>query len=209
MDTRVDDAAFEIPMTASTKSSSWEAEKLDHVMMGPIMTRLSEIAQAELSDMMLVREFLRWRIAPLQEHRHKMWAFNGFKDAMRLSPHSLDKAGSEVSLKKLLGEAVVPEPSQGALSLYYQKTRASILKEMPTFDRWGPCPIGLKGDRSNPFLPIPDLGSAGDIEETGEEEVDAGGERGEASSRGNCRASPLEISSDDEEVYRAFSTTPL
>jgi hypothetical protein len=71
---------FKIPVVAATKSSSWAAEKLEDAVIAPVMTRLAELAQAGLTGTTVVREFLSWRIAPVQEHRRKMWAFTGFKD---------------------------------------------------------------------------------------------------------------------------------
>ena len=62
---------------------------------------------------MVVREFIRRRIAPLQCHSHPMWAFTGPADDMRLQLPSLPSGTLREVLRLLTGEEPAGLPPDG------------------------------------------------------------------------------------------------
>ena len=52
----------------------------------------------------VVKEFLLRRIAPLQRHSHRMWAFSGREDCMRLQEEDLTPEALRKVLLVLTGD---------------------------------------------------------------------------------------------------------
>ena len=69
------------------------------------MARIQELG---VTVPMVVKEFVRQRIAPLQRHSRPMWDLAGIEDPMRLQRPSLAAGTLSMVLKLLTGE---PEPA--------------------------------------------------------------------------------------------------
>jgi hypothetical protein len=150
---------------------------------------------------MIVKEFIRRRIAPLQDHWRKMWAYTGRDDLMWLHPLGLDKASIAEAMKRLIADEDVPDLTGEFRPLYCLKEeeRDSILEVMPHFDQWGLRPEGLEGERENPLVPVPE-------EETEESEAAVMDEAESLRPRRLGRV--LVVSSDDEGATEKFVAAP-
>jgi hypothetical protein len=104
---------------------------------------------------MVAKEFLRRCIASLQNHRHKMWTIISTGGVMMLHPQFLSDDIMKMSLKALFVVDGAPELHHEVTPLYSPQERDEILKRMPRFDQWGPCPEGLVGERPNLLVPVP------------------------------------------------------
>ena len=106
---------------------------------------------------MVVREFVRRRIAPLQCHSRPMWAFTGPNDTMMLQVPSLPSKTLCTVLELLMGDpAPAVLPAEGFL-LYNCSNREAFVEKMLGFDEWGLLPEGHEGPRENPILVAPVL----------------------------------------------------
>ena len=104
---------------------------------------------------MVVKEFVRQRIAPLQRHSRPMWDLAGIEDPMRLQRPSLAAGTLSMVLKLLTGD---PEPTDlpgGGYLLYLCSNKAAFAGQMPLFDEWGLLPEDLEGPRENPSSWLP------------------------------------------------------
>jgi len=61
-----------------------EAPEMDE-QFGPVLTRIAELGTAGLTSTMVAADFLRRRIAPLQERTRPAWLYTGLEDATRLA----------------------------------------------------------------------------------------------------------------------------
>lgn len=80
--------------------------------------RLVQIGRAEAGGgemAMVVREFVRQRIAPLQRHAHLMWTFSGSGDPMRLQVPPLPSDTLQEVLRLLTGGDLGALPFGGRL----------------------------------------------------------------------------------------------
>ena len=100
----------------------------------------------------VVKEFLLCHVAPLQRHSHRMWAFRGREDSMRLQEEDLAPAVLKSTLLTLAGDPNPGNVRQGVALLYLCQSKADFVKQMPVFDEWGLCPAGLQGPRENPVV---------------------------------------------------------
>src|SRR4051812_5032008 len=102
----------------------------------------------------VVKEILLCRIAPLQRHSCRMWAFNGCGDRMRLQEEDLTPEALRKVLLVLTGD---PNPGgirQGGALLYLCQNRDDFVRQMPPFDEWGLRPAGFRGPHENPVAVI-------------------------------------------------------
>src|SRR3954463_11502503 len=102
----------------------------------------------------VVKEFLLRRIAPLQCHSRRMWAFSGHDDRMRLQEEDLTPAALRKVLLVLTGNPNPGSIRQGGALLYLCQNRDDFARQMPPFDEWGLRPVGLQGPRENPVVVI-------------------------------------------------------
>ena len=132
---------------------------------------------------MVVKEFVRQRVAPLQRHSRPMWDLAGVEDPMRLQRPSLAAGTLSMVLKLLTGE---PEPADlpgGGCLLYLCSNKEAFAGQMPLFDEWGLLPEGLEGPRENPLFVAPLLVDPA----TCAPSVEAGGALTSSSCRGLLR----------------------
>ena len=100
----------------------------------------------------VVKEFLLRRIAPLQRHSRRMWAFSGRDDRMRLQEEDLMPEVRRTVLLILTGDPNPGSIQQGGALLYLCQNMGDFVNQMPIFDEWGPRPAGLQGPHENPVM---------------------------------------------------------
>jgi hypothetical protein len=149
---------LQLPRGPPIPNFGWGQEKLVDRRLAPVWARLVRMKNAKLTAPMVVREFVRRRIAPLQRHSRPMWTFFGKTDSIRLQVPSLPPKTLGAMLKLLTGDpAPAALPEDGSL-LYNCSNKESFLKLVPPCDEWGLRPKGLVGPRENPILVTPMLG---------------------------------------------------
>ena len=126
--------------------------RLTHVWL-----RLARLKDLGVTAHMVVKEFIRCRIAPLQRHSRQMWTFSGYGDRMRLQAPALPPEARRTMLELLTGDLMPANlPEEGCL-LYCCLNKVEFMKQMPLFDEWGLRPVGLKGPRESPVFMAPCL----------------------------------------------------
>jgi hypothetical protein len=141
MDTHEANPLYVVPTTPEVKSSSWGSRRLSGKGLEPLAGRLNSLCEGGLTGMMVAKEFIWRRIAPLQDHWSRMWAFND-GDKMALHPTGLLAPTIDEAMKTLFTEVGVPDLAFTVAPLYRLHAREDILAAMPRFDRWGLCPEG-------------------------------------------------------------------
>src|SRR3954470_13550227 len=100
----------------------------------------------------VVKEFLLHRIAPLQRHSRRMWAFSGHDDRMSLQEEDLTPGALRTVLLVLTGDPNPGSIQRGGALLYLCQNRDDFVRQMPSFDEWGLRPAGFQGPRENPVV---------------------------------------------------------
>ena len=93
----------------------------------------------------VVKEFLLCRVAPLQRHSRRMWAFRGCEDRMRLQEEDLAPEVLRPALLTLAGDPNPGSVRQGGALLYLCQSRGDFVKQMHVFDEWGLRPPAFRG----------------------------------------------------------------
>ena len=108
-------------------------------MTRPLMERLALLKQKGLTGQMVVAEFLRQSIAPLQEHSRPMWTLAHSADDIRLSSSMLSAAAVDTSTHALFGAGGIGNPTGEIRPLHKRKQslRDQIRQEMPVFNERG------------------------------------------------------------------------
>ena len=120
---------------------------------------------------MVVKEFVRRHVVPLQRHSRPMWALLSSQDHMSFQESGLPLKTRQTVLEVLTG---VPSPDDmpGKSCLLYRCTnKAGFVESMPSFDEWGMRPDSLGGPRENPVDVVPLLSAGVKLAPS----VDAGG----------------------------------
>jgi len=170
---------------------------------------------------MVVKEFVKRRVAPLQRHSRPMWTLLHSQDHMRFQEFGLLLGTRQTVLKVLTGVPLPAElPGKNCL-LYRCKNKDEFAENMPPFDEWGPRPIGLEGPRENPVVVVPFLAPDAELAPSDgareRAQVEADGSSAEehvpcgdpgASSSGACH-SPPEASIAEETLHATSEATAL
>jgi hypothetical protein len=112
--------------------------------LGPVLDRVKNLQQSGLTSMMVLGDFLKRQIAPLQQRSRMAYMYTGLNDCSRIvqGPSSeFTRAELEAALRTMTGEAFSLEslvlPS-GVKALWEdQALRSSVLASMPTLDEGG------------------------------------------------------------------------
>ena len=80
VDATADSPLLLISSAPMEPSSGWGHAKLVDHCLARVWTRLTRLQKLGVMAPMVVQEFIRWCIAPLQRHSRPMWAFTGIKD---------------------------------------------------------------------------------------------------------------------------------
>lgn len=154
----VDAAQFspllQTPAFPAVASSRWVHERLSDPRLTQVEARMADLRAAGVTAGMIVKEFLRRRIAPFQRHSRPMWAFSGQEDTMRLQMGRLPPDMLDEIVRVLTGEVPGDLPKKG-YPLYNYTSREAFARRMPHFDQWGLLPEGQVGPQDNPFLAVP------------------------------------------------------
>ena len=101
-------------------SSGWGHAELIDWRLARVWARLAKLREAGVTPLMVAREFIRRRIAPLQCHSRPMWTFTGPKDPMRLQETSLPAMTLGAVLELLTSNPAPAElPAKAGLLLYH------------------------------------------------------------------------------------------
>jgi hypothetical protein len=133
--------------------STWKAKPTIPKELGPVLDRVKNLQRSGLTSLMVLGDFLKWRIAPLQQRSRMAYMCTGLNDCSRIvrGPGSeFTKAELEAALRAMTGEAFSPEslvlPSGVKALCEDQALRSSVLVSMPTLDEGGLAVRQLGGD---------------------------------------------------------------
>ena len=96
-----------------------------------VWKRLARLQKLGVTELMVVKEFVQWRIAPLQRHSRPMWAFTGAEDSMRLQEQALPSKTLNKVLELLTGN-YKPADLPGNGCLLYQCSN-KVADTSPTY----------------------------------------------------------------------------
>ena len=82
-------ASSPLAVEPAVPSSGWDHEKLASPRLAFVWLRLKRLKDLVLTAPMVMKEFLRSHVAPLQRHSHLMWALFVGQDRMRLQESGL------------------------------------------------------------------------------------------------------------------------
>ena len=155
MDARAFSPLLLTPGAPASPSSGWCHEKLSDRRLAFVWKRLARLQELEVTAPMVVKEFVKQRIAPLQRHSRPMWDLAGVEDPMRLQRPSLAAGTLSMVLKLLTGE---PEPTDlpgvAAFSICARTRRPSLRRCLCSMS--GGClPRALMGPARTPSSWLP------------------------------------------------------
>jgi hypothetical protein len=119
----------------------------------PVLNRVKELARGGLTSMMVLGDFLKRRIAPLQQRTRMAYMYTGSNECCRIArgpSTDFTRAELEVAIRGMTGDTFSPEslvlPS-GVKALCEDQTLwSSVLASMPTLDEGGLAVRQLGGD---------------------------------------------------------------
>jgi hypothetical protein len=126
-----------------------------------VLYRIQKLARGGLTSMMVLGDFLKRRIAPLQQRSRMAYVYTGLNDCCRIARGpggDFTRAELEAAVRAVTGEAFIPEslvlPSGMKALCEDQALWSSVLALMPTLDEGGLAVRQLGGD-PNRGLQIP------------------------------------------------------
>jgi hypothetical protein len=141
--------------------STWKARPTIPAELDPVLNRIKKLARSGLTSMMVLGDFLKRRIAPLQQRSRMAYVYMGLNDCYRIARGpggDFTRTELEAALRAMTGEAFSPEslvlPSGVKALCEDQALRSTILASMPTLDEGGLAIRQLGGD-PNRGLQIP------------------------------------------------------
>ena len=91
------------PYALATERRGWSAQALAEDLLRPMVEKVKTLRGAGLTGQMVVAEFLRRRLAPLQAHERALWEYSGRHDELRLEDKRLSTESSNQMLALLFG----------------------------------------------------------------------------------------------------------
>jgi hypothetical protein len=145
---------LELPMEGPLLDRScWKARPSLPVKLDPVLDRVKTLATGGLTSMMVLGDFLRHRIAPLQQRSRMACMFTGVNDCSRIvhgANSDLSGTELEVLIQAMTSEAYTLESlvlSRGIKALCEdQATRTTVLASLPTLDEGGLVVRQVGGD---------------------------------------------------------------
>jgi hypothetical protein len=141
--------------------STWKAKPTIPKELDPVLYPVKNLQRSGLTSMMVLGDFLKRRIAPLQQRSWMAYMYTGLNDCSRIvrGPGSeFTRAELEAALRAMTGEAFSPEslvlPSGVKALCEDQALRSSVLASMPTLDEGG-LAVWQLGGNPNRRLQIP------------------------------------------------------
>jgi hypothetical protein len=136
-----------------TTSDFWKAVPFLPAEFNPVLDRIKRLARGGLTSLMVLADFLRRRIAPLQQRSRSAWLYTGENDCCRIvRGRGSDPSATELEAMIRATTGNVPAREllvlpQGIRALCDdQAARSAILAAMPTLDESGLAPRQLGGD---------------------------------------------------------------
>jgi hypothetical protein len=124
--------------------SCWKAKLSLPAELDPVLDRVKTLARGGLTSMMVLGDFLRRRIAPLQQRSRMACMFTRVNDCSKIvrgAGSDLSGAELEVLIRAMTGEAYAPESlalPRGVKALCEdQAMRTAVLASLPTLDEGG------------------------------------------------------------------------
>lgn len=146
-----EEPSLRCPRCTSGARAYWESVPFSSSRMEALEERISDLEAMGLMGEMVVAEFLRQRVAPLQHHSAGMGALNSCRASLRLELAWLPPDAVAAAVGLLLGARQVPPLPSMATLLYDVPEAADTLGRMPHFDRWRACPRGTMRDNPCTF----------------------------------------------------------
>jgi hypothetical protein len=141
--------------------STWKARPTIPAELDPVLYRIKKLARSGLTSMMVLGDFLKRRIVPLQQRYRMAYVYMGLNDCCRIARGpggDFTRTELEAALRAMTGEVFIPEslvlPSGVKALCEDQALRSSVLASMPTLDEGGLAVRQLGGD-PNRGLQIP------------------------------------------------------
>ena len=148
---------LQVPAGPAISNSGWGHQKLTSPRLAPVWARLRRLKDRGVTAPMVVKEFVKRRVAPLQRHSCPMWDLLSSQDHMRFQEKGLPLATRQTVLTVLSGVPLPDDMPRNSCPLYCCENKAAFAASMPSFDKWGLHPIGLVGPRENPVVVVPFL----------------------------------------------------
>jgi len=215
VDAKTENSFFDVPEAPPLKNSSWSKVSLQSPKVADLEARMKLLREAGLTGQMVVEDFVKRRIAPLQRHTKPMWMYSGPSDPMRLHCNDHRPAVVATIMGTLFINPDVPVPlndNMRPLHQYSMGRRLEILELMPEF-----TPRGLAGEeKAEAAAPTVEEDAAAESSAASDAEPAAATGRTRASRRraSSSRAPPpeddvLEISSDVDEDFVVAPSRPV
>ena len=152
------------PYEPATVRQGWGAQALPRDLLRPLVEKVRVLRDAGLTGQMVVAEFLRRRLAPLQAHEKAMWNYSGRHDEMRLRNERLRSELFNQMMSLLFGTVWDTQLPVGVTPLYCLGAKWRH-EDMPSFDEMGPIPeeraVAMEGTRSSSNSPGGEAASGG------------------------------------------------
>jgi hypothetical protein len=133
--------------------STWKAKPTISKELDPVLYRVKNLQRSGLTSLMVLGDFLKRRLAPLQQRSRMAYMYTGLNDCSRIvrGPGSeFTRTELEAALRAMTGEAFSLEslflPSGVKALCEDQALRSSVLASMPTLDKGGLAVRQLGGD---------------------------------------------------------------
>jgi hypothetical protein len=167
--------------------STWKARPTIPAELDPVLYRIKKLARSGLTSMMVLGNFLKRRIAPLQQRSRMAYVYTGLNDCCRIARGpggDFTRTELEAAVRAMTGEVFILESLvllSGVKALCEdQALRSSVLASMPTLDEGG-LVVRQLGEDPNCGLQIP--GASPDRQQRTSEGAGEPGPRGPAPGR--------------------------
>jgi hypothetical protein len=129
-----------LPDTPPGEQTPRAREKLVDPRAEQLLKKMTaELTAAEFTGALLVKEFLKQCIAPLQACSRPLWSLRDWDDELRL--HSMALTDEELNrIMHVLLERDPGELPDGFVPLYNREGGAGVAAGMPEFNEWGLVP---------------------------------------------------------------------
>jgi hypothetical protein len=133
--------------------STWKARPTIPAELDPVLYRIRKLARSGLTSMMVLGDFLKRRIAPLQQRSRMAYVYTGLNDCCKIARGpggDFTRTELEAAVRAMTGDSFIPEslvlPSGVKALCEDQVLRSSVLASMPTLDEGGLAVRQLGGD---------------------------------------------------------------
>jgi hypothetical protein len=124
--------------------STWKVKPSMPEELGPVLDRVKNLSRSGLTSLMVLGDFLKWQIAPLEQWTRMAHMYIGSNVCCRIARRpgtDFTRAELEVTIRGMTDDAFSPEslvlPSGVKALCEDQALRASVLALMPTLDEGG------------------------------------------------------------------------